>query len=303
MTSFSRWLHNVTSGFARPAYDDGSSGRRYASRQSSRPGMGCNPRIVMALLFIVGTLVYHWMTTTTYTNPFTGRVQKLAIADPKEEIAMGLQSMREMAREFGGEITGTREAAYVDQVGAKLIATTAVKETPYEFDFHLLADTRTINAFALPGGQVFITKALFDLLKSEDQLAGVLGHEIGHVVGRHSNEQMAQGRLWQGLANGVGILLSDGNSNAGAQVAQYVAQMKVMSFGRNDELESDKLGVKFLIEAGYDPEALIGVMEILEKSAGGAKQPEFMSTHPNPENRIEHIRDEIGKVRGELAPR
>ena len=265
--------------------------------------MGCNPRIVMALLFIVGTLVYHWMTTTTYTNPFTGRVQKLAIADPKEEIAMGLQSMREMAREFGGEITGTREAAYVDQVGAKLIATTAVKETPYEFDFHLLADTRTINAFALPGGQVFITKALFDLLKSEDQLAGVLGHEIGHVVGRHSNEQMAQGRLWQGLANGVGILLSDGNSNAGAQVAQYVAQMKVMSFGRNDELESDKLGVKFLIQACYDPGALIGVMEILEKSAGGAKQPEFMSTHPNPENRIEHIRDEIGKVRGELAPR
>jgi len=303
MNFFFRWFDTVVMGFARSAYDDGSLGRRYASRQSARPGIGCNPRLVMALLFIGGTLVYHWMSTTTYTNPFTGRVQKLAIADPKEEVAMGLQSMREMAREFGGEITGTRESAYVDQVGARLLGTTAVKETPYEFDFHLLADTRTVNAFALPGGQIFITKALFDLLQSEDQLAGVLGHEIGHVVGRHSNEQMAQGRLWQGLANGVGILLSDGNSNAGAQVAQYVAQMKVMSFGRNDELESDKLGVKFLIEAGYDPEALIGVMEILAKAGGGSKQPEFMSTHPNPENRIERIREEIGKQRGELAPR
>jgi len=212
---------------------------------------------------------------------------------------MGLQAAPQMIREMGGQDPDGRAQALVDAVGERLIQTTAVRQTQYPFEFHLLGDARTVNAFALPGGQIFITAALFKLLKSEDQLAGVLGHEIGHVVGRHSNEQMAQQGLWVGIARGVGMLLSDGQGTGGMQVADMLAQVRLKSYGREDELESDRLGVRFMAQAGYDPTALIGVMEILAQASGGSGGPEFLSTHPYPENRIERIKDEIEKLKTE----
>lgn len=262
-----------------------------------RSGPGINPRIILGLLIIVGSLLYHWIATTSYQNEFTGRKQALAMATPQEEIALGLQSAPQMIRESGGLSRDAKGRALVDRVGARLIASTAARETSYQFKFHLLADTETVNAFALPGGQIFITEALFRRLKSEDQLAGVLGHEMGHVVGRHSNEQMANSQLWSGLAQGLGVLLSDGHNNSGAQIANMVAQWRVMKFSRDDESESDALGVRFMMQAGYNPEALIGVMEILAQVSGGANKSDFMSSHPNPENRMEHIREAIAKER------
>ena len=262
-----------------------------------RSGPGINPRIIMGLLIIVGSLLYHWISTTSYHNEFTGREQKLAMATPQEEIALGLQSAPQMIRESGGLSRDAKGRALVDRVGARLIASTAARETTYQFKFHLLADTETVNAFALPGGQIFITEALFRRLKSEDQLAGVLGHEMGHVVGRHSNEQMANSQLWSGLAQGLGVLLSDGHNNSGAQIANMVAQWRVMKFSRDDESESDALGVRFMMQAGYNPEALIGVMEILAQVSGGGNKSDFMSSHPNPANRMERIREAIAKER------
>lgn len=287
----------------------GSDGRQfgggYRATGQRVPGAGClaNPRLLMALLMMGGALAYYYMGTTEYENPFTGRKQRLAMPTAEEEIAMGLQSAPQMIRQMGGEHPDQQAQAFLDQVGARLINTTAVKETPYKFDFHLLRDDQTINAFALPGGQIFITSALFKLLQNEDQLAGVLGHEIGHVVGRHSNEQIAKGKLWQGLAQGAGVLLSDGQGAGGQQMASMIASIVTMKYGREDELESDALGVKFLLQAGYNPEAMIGVMEILAKNAGGGGQPEFMSTHPNPGNRAERIRELIGQLQGERPSR
>lgn len=265
--------------------------------EGRRQGIGCHPRLMMALLVIGGTLAYHYLGTTEYQNEFTGRTQRLAYASAQEEVALGLQSAPMMIRQMGGESRNAQSQALVDRVGTKLVQSTLARKTEYNFDFHLLGDSQTINAFALPGGQIFITEALLRLLKNEDQLAGVLGHEIGHVVGRHSNEQMATTKLWSGLAQGAGILLSDGQSNAGAQIAQAVANFRVMKYGRDDELESDALGVRFLIDAGYNPEAMIGVMEILAKAASGSRQPEMLSTHPNPENRAEKIRELIAQYR------
>lgn len=264
---------------------------------NGRRSIGCHPRVMMAILIIGGSIAYHYLGTTKYENEFTGRTQRLAFATPEEEIALGLQSAPMMIRQMGGQSRDQKAQALVDRVGAKLVQSTLARETPYRFEFHLLADSKTINAFALPGGQIFITEALFRLFKSEDQLAGVLGHEIGHVVGRHSNEQMATSRLWSGLAQGAGVLLSDGQSNAGSQIAGMVANMRVMKYGRDDELESDALGVKFIIDAGYDPEAMIGVMDILAQASSGNDQPEFMSTHPAPANRAERIRELIAKYR------
>ena len=281
MRFFSRFYASIS-----PSFD--GEGRR---------GIGCHPRLLLAVLIIGGTLAYHYLGTTEYQNEFTGRTQRLAFATPEEEIALGLQSAPMMIRQMGGQSRDMQAQGLVDRVGEKLVRSTLARQTPYRFEFHLLGDRQTINAFALPGGQIFITEALFRLLKNEDQLAGVLGHEIGHVVGRHSNEQMATSRLWSGLAQGAGVLLSDGQSNAGAQIAGMVANMRVMKYGRDDELESDALGVRFLIEAGYNPEAMIGVMDILAKASSGSNQPEFMSTHPAPTNRAERIRELIAQYR------
>ena len=274
------------------------AGRTFAyGDDRGRGGISLNPRIIIGLLIIVGSLLYNWLATTHYHNEFTGRDQTLALATPQEEIALGLQSAPQMIQESGGLSRNAKGRELVDRVGARLIASTAARETSYQFKFHLLADNETVNAFALPGGQIFITEALFRRLKSEDQLAGVLGHEMGHVVGRHSNEQMAHSSLLSGVAQGVGVMFSDGHSNTGAQIAQMVAQWRVMKFSRDDESESDALGVRFMMQAGYNPEALIGVMEILAQVSGGANGSEFMSSHPNPANRMEHIREAIAKER------
>ena len=198
-----------------------------------------------------------------------------------------------MAQQHGGLYPNQEYQDFVDKVGNKLVNNSIAKETPYRYDFHLLRDPETINAFALPGGQIFITYALFSKLENEDQLAGVLGHEIGHVVGRHSAERMAQQGLTQGIISGVMV---GSDANAG-QMAAMIANVINMKYGRGDELESDELGVKFMIDAGYQPEELMGVMKILKEAAGPNRVPEFQSTHPDPENRIEKIKEAIEKYR------
>ncbi|WP_375239044.1 M48 family metalloprotease [Aurantibacter sp.] len=222
-------------------------------------------------------------------NPYTKRTQAISLS-PKEEISLGLQSAPGMAQQHGGLYPNENFQALVDQVGNKLINNSIVKETPYRYEFHLLADPNTINAFALPGGQIFITYALFSQLKNQDQLAGVLGHEIGHVIGKHSNERITNANFWKTIAMGSSAIDM-------GQVAQQYGQGELLKNGRGDELESDDLGVLFMIKAGYNPEEMIGVMEILKAAAGPNRQPEFQSTHPDPDNRIEQIRASIKKYR------
>ncbi|RTE52677.1 M48 family peptidase [Arenibacter aquaticus] len=222
-------------------------------------------------------------------NPYTGRIQNIDMSTD-QEIAIGLQSAPEVTQQFGGLYPDERLQSFVDQLGHKLVNSSIARETPYKYDFHLLADQQTINAFALPGGQVFVTYALFSQL-NEAQLAGVLGHEIGHVIGRHSAERIADGNFWQTVTMGASV-----GADAGDIVAQ-IGQNTLLTNGREDELESDELGVLLMLQAGYDPNELITVMEILKAAAGPNRVPEFQSTHPDPENRIEKIKEAIAKYR------
>jgi predicted Zn-dependent protease len=163
-----------------------------------------------------------------------------------------------------------------------------------------LADTQTVNAFALPGGQVFITRALYDKLTTDGELAGVLGHETGHVVARHSAEQIAKSQLTQGLTGAAVIAACDPNSPSGcvaaSSMAALVGQLIDMKYSRTDETEADWLGVCFMNESGYDPHEMVSVMEILQSLSQGARQPEFLSTHPDPGNRIIQIQQDIQNI-------
>jgi predicted Zn-dependent protease len=160
----------------------------------------------------------------------------------------------------------------------------------------LLADPQTINAFALPGGQVFITRALYDKLQTEGELAGVLGHEVGHVIARHSAEQIAKTQLTEGLTGAAVIAAYDPNNPASAnsaQVAALIGQLINLKFSRDDEIEADRLGGCFMNDTGYYPNEMINVMKILEASQSGNQPPEFLSTHPDPGNRIQQIQLDI----------
>jgi predicted Zn-dependent protease len=154
----------------------------------------------------------------------------------------------------------------------------------------------TINAFALPGGPVFITEALLARLQTEGQLAGVLGHEISHVVERHSAQQIAKQELTQGLSGALILSTYDPNdpgSGRTAQMALLIANLVNLKYGRGDELQADHYGVKLMGEAGYDPNAMVAVMDVLASSRQGGEPPEFFSTHPSPENRSERIKEAI----------
>jgi predicted Zn-dependent protease len=248
-----------------------------------------NFKVRIFIFIAIAAFAYLRKCSQEEINPYTGKKQAISLS-PEEEIAIGLQSAPGMAQQHGGLYPNNQYQAIVDQVGNKLVNSSIAKKTPYQYEFHLLADENTINAFALPGGQIFITYALFSKLENEDQLAGVLGHEIGHVLGKHSNERITNSKYWQTLIMGSSAIDMGG-------VAQQMGQGQLLKNGRGDELESDELGVKFMIDAGYNPEEMIGVMEILKAAAGPNRVPEFQSTHPDPENRIEKIQEAIKKYK------
>jgi beta-barrel assembly-enhancing protease len=247
-------------------------------------------RLVIALVVAVISILGYY--GSSVLNPVTQEKQHVAGITPEQEVALGLQAAPEMAQQFGGLDPDPKMQERVDRIGERLVAQSAAAQTPYQYDFHVLDDQETINAFALPGGQVFITEGLLKRLNTDGQVAGVLGHEIGHVVARHGAEHIAKQQLTQGLT-GAAVLAtydpSDPSSRGSAAVAAMIGQLVTMRFGRQDELESDELGVRFSSEAGYDPRSMIALMKILEESSEGNRPPEFFSTHPNPENRIQRI--------------
>jgi predicted Zn-dependent protease len=253
-----------------------------------------NPKLLIALA-IAGFSLLTYFGSSSF-NPITNKNQHVDLT-PRQEIALGLQSAPQMEQQYGGSSSDQRAADEVKDIGSQLVSKTSVSNTPYKYDFHLLADDHTVNAFALPGGQVFITEGLYKHLTTPGEVACVLGHEVGHVAARHSAQQIAKQELMQGLT-GAAVLASydpnDPNSRNSAAVAAVVGQLVTLKFGRSDELEADKLGVRFATEAGYDPHSMIKVMEILDK-VSKSRTPEFFSTHPNPEHRIERIKEAIAQ--------
>lgn len=242
--------------------------------------------IIAAGIIIFGVIKF---CSSAEDNPYTGETQYVDLT-AEEEIALGEQSTPAMLQEYGGLSNSSADLQRIRTIGNRLVENSIASSSPYKYEFYLLADPNTVNAFALPGGPVFITEALYSRLSNDDQIAGILGHEIGHVIGRHSAERLAK----QGFTNSIitGVAVGSGSHEA-TQAAAVVGNLVNMKYGRSDELESDHLGVKIMINSGYNPEALIEVMQILKEASGGNRVPEFQSTHPDPENRIEKIREAI----------
>ena len=229
------------------------------------------------------------------TNATTGRSQ-LSLMSHAQEIALGAEASPQFIQENGGEVSDTQLKSYVTEVGMKLkgqVETDEQKNLPWTFT---LLNSPEINAFALPGGKVNISLALAKKMTNEAQMAGVLGHEIGHVTARHANDRMTQSTVAGVISSVVTSVVKD---PAAGQLVTIGGQTILLKFSRSEESEADALGMRYMTRAGYNPLAMRQVMQILlEASKGGGKQPEILSTHPYPETRIKDI---DAALKGEYA--
>ena len=212
-------------------------------------------------------------------NPATGQRQLMLISESRE-VEMGREADVQVTAAFGLYDSEEIQTSVRD-IGSRLAAQSERPQLPWSFK---VVDDPIVNAFALPGGFIFVTRGIMASLNSEAELAGVLGHEIGHVTARHSASQLSRQQLQQIGLGGGSALSPDIASAAGALVAGF--QLLNLKYSRGDESQSDELGVRYMSRARYDPNALLGVFRTLALSAGGGgRLPEWQSTHPDPENR------------------
>jgi predicted Zn-dependent protease len=217
------------------------------------------------------------------TNPVTGKRQ-LALVSEAQEIEMGRQAAQQVAQTLGFvEDDGLK--ALVQQVGARLAADSERPSLPWEFH---VVDDPTPNAFALPGGFIYVTRGMITLMTSEAQLASVLGHEIGHVTARHSVAQISQQQLAQ-IGLGLGSIFSPAVQQLSSALGAGL-QLLFLRHGRDDERQADELGFRYIRTHGYDVQEFGKVFESLERTteaAGGSPVPAWLSTHPAPAERVE----------------
>lgn len=231
--------------------------------------------------------------------------KKSSVAVPQsmsaKDKATGAKAHPELLSEFGGLYEG-QQAAYVTTIGRKVASQSGLANQPSEFTISLL-NSPVNNAFAIPGGYVYITRQLMALMNSEAELASVLGHEVGHVAARHSqkrNSRATQAGIGAVLATVLGgVLLGGDGAKLGQQLGGAIAQRYVLSYSRAQEYEADDLGVTYLTKSGYDPVASstmlasLAAQTSLDSRRGGRSEnslPEWASTHPDPASRVTRAR-------------
>jgi len=245
------------------------------------------PLGVLACLVLAGCAV----------NPATGQ-KELNLVSESQEIALGMQAAQQVSTQMG-PYQDSSWAAYVSRLGLQLAAQSERPQLPWQFT---VVDDPTVNAFALPGGFIYITRGILANMNSEAELSGVLGHEIGHVTARHSATQMSRAQLAQ-LGLGLGTVLRP-------DMAQYAGvvgaglQLLFLKYTRDDETQADMLGFRYSLRAGYDPHAMLDLFSMLqgvESASGQERLPTWAVTHPFPENRLAHTQQMLDSARSDYS--
>lgn len=222
------------------------------------------------------------------TNPATGQQQFTGLMSPQQEQQIGAQEHQNALKQFGGLYPDQNVQNYVSSVGNKLVPYTERQDVQYKF---FVLDSPDVNAFAIPGGYVYVTRGLLSLVNSEAELAAVLGHEIGHITGRHSAERYSRGVV-TGL--GAAILGAAIDNPTIAKAANVGGDLYLRSYSRGQENQSDDLGIRYIARAGYDPYAMSRFLDSLarysqlESQVTGisSQPPVYLSTHPLTQDRV-----------------
>jgi len=227
--------------------------------------------------------------------PITGRSQFIMVS-PQQELALGFQSAKEvLAKEKVS--TDPQKNAMVKRIGQRIANVTG--QTNYVWEFFVIDNNEEANAFCLPGGKVFVYTGLFKYASNDDELAAVMGHEIGHALARHGAERMSAGQLQQMGSQVLGaVMQGQGDPQNTAMVMQAFgigSQLGIMlPHSRTQEYEADTIGLVLSAKAGYNPQSALSFWEKFSKS--GQTAPEYLSTHPAPANRIAKIRALLPQV-------
>jgi len=238
-------------------------------------------------------------------NPATGSRSFTAFMSPEEEARLGRQEHPRIVAQFGGEHEDARLRGYVSRIGDALAARSEVPGLGWRFT---MLDSDVVNAFALPGGHVYATRALLALASSEAELAGVLGHEIGHVTARHTAQRYSSGVLAQAGTAAATILGGVFLGGAGAQLAQNTvggtAQLALAGYSRDQEFEADTLGVRYLARGGYDTAAMASFLAKMQMESalqaelagrpGAADEFSLLQSHPRTPDRVRQARAAAG---------
>jgi predicted Zn-dependent protease len=261
--------------------------------------MTLDPRIALACLGArrmartAGlTVAFLLCVTGCAINPVTGERQ-LALISEQQEVALGAESAKEVQQSIGF-VSDAGLQSYVAMVGKSMALQSERPDLPWEFH---VVDDPSPNAFALPGGYIFITRGLMDLITNEAELAAVLGHEIGHVTARHSVTQLSRAQLAQ-LGLGIGSVLSPEIAQLG-QLASQGLGLLFLKYGRDAERQADELGFRYMLDQGYQVEQMAHVFAALQQSsklAGASPLPDWLSSHPSEPERIANTEARIAAL-------
>jgi predicted Zn-dependent protease len=220
-----------------------------------------------------------------------------SLVSVEEEIDIGREANAQVRKEVP-ELTDAETTAYISSIGQRLVSAASGPEYPYTFS---VADYREINAFALPGGPIWIHRGVMQTATNESQVAGVLAHEVAHIAERHAAGQLTKGIL----ANlGLGLLAAMLGNTGGADAAQAAAGLLTngmfLKFSRDDEREADQVGLDLLKRAGWDGRGMLELFEILqhEVKSDPSSVEIFFSSHPAPEDRIAGLREDVARAHG-----
>lgn len=232
-------------------------------------------------------------------NAATGRNQFTAFVSPEEEAKIGREQHPLVLSEFGGTYDNPKLAAYVQKLGEALVARSELAGRPFTFT---VINSDIYNAFALPGGYVYVTRGLLALMSSEAELASVIGHEIGHVTARHTAERISRAQAANIFTNilGIGVAVLTGSGDAGSLAAQATgggAAVWLAGFSRDQEFEADKLGVRYMAAQGYDPREAADMLaklgegtrlslKMLGRPAASADEFSILQSHPRTADRV-----------------
>ena len=238
-------------------------------------------RSYYSFLFLLFLLVL----TDCARNPVTGRRQIVLISE-RQEIAYGQEAHPQVLEEFG-RVEDSNLQNYLDQVGQKLAGISHRPELEWYFT---VVDVPVVNAFALPGGYIYFTREILAYMNNEAELAGVLGHEIGHVTARHAVSQISKSQLF-GAGLGLGSVFSPTFAQL-SDAAQLGVGLLSLRYGRDDERQSDELGVQYMSSAGYDPREISKFFVVFQQMREQSDQsvPSWLSSHPEPPDRISSTR-------------
>jgi predicted Zn-dependent protease len=236
---------------------------------------------------IVSGLVAVAVLAGCQSAPVTGRNQLIVVPE-SQDAQMGLEAYQQILAE--SDVANDRELdRRLQEVGRRIAAASPHPEWDWQFT---LIENDEPNAFALPGGKVGVHTGLFQVAENDDQLAAVIGHEVAHAVARHGAERMSQQVLMQAGLAGLGLAT---NQTYAALAAQAATLAVILPYSRTQESEADHIGLIYMADAGYDPRESIALWQNFE-SFGGARPPEFLSTHPAPGSRIQNLQNLMPEV-------